>query len=105
MDVVDILMAKALSGGGGGGDSSVLTVGTTKSGSVYTTDKTFKEIKDAMAEGKIVAIYGIRDNYPFTQFVIFAGNDPMNGYYYITVAGTQNAFATCAAENDYMTFY
>jgi len=43
-------------GGGGGGGSSVLVVNVTSSGTIYTMDKTFKQIFDGMISGGVVVV-------------------------------------------------
>ena len=47
-------------GNGGGGGAMVLTVTKTENGSnaTYTLSKTWKEIKDALAEGTRIVLYG-----------------------------------------------
>ena len=106
MDILSYAMGKKNSGGGGG--SSAMAVEITKSGAIYTMDKTFAEIQAAFEAGATIVchhpdssydadvythVVGVRadlsDGAPY-QYVVFVINRETYVDTYIASTSTDN---------------
>jgi hypothetical protein len=84
--VYNATAGKWVNGSGGGGGAMLLTVTETVVGkdTTYTLNKTWNEIKDALAEGTYVVLYG---------------ENPLGGYGHFTVASVWSAEREYGIEN------
>ena len=105
MDIMDIAIAKQLSGGGNGGDNAVFcTLEIDEEHDTMTSTLTAGELETALKNGKIIYFCATHEETGAEQSSILSSffHDDVQGYLFVAMLNGMQTYLTAATEDDYL---